>query len=189
MLVSKFSQSGPSLAMNARTTCRDATALERPSARATRAGMRRSCGWNRAGARGESQIIWRNIIYEFGGEACNPLKSHKTAKAFFGNPCRKQAEIWKSLEKGLEARLYSAVFAPSRDAAASVSSPGGAPRQEGKFSYPQSLEKSRNGKILPGPQAASPYDRDAPPGSTARGITARRPSRAPAGAARSWRRS
>src|SRR5271163_2509496 len=34
---------------------------------------------------------------------CNPLKSHKTAKGFFGNPWRKQAEIWKCLEKSLEA--------------------------------------------------------------------------------------
>src|ERR1700722_17344569 len=34
---------------------------------------------------------------------CNTLKSHKTAKEFFGNPWRKQAEIWKCLEKSLEA--------------------------------------------------------------------------------------
>src|SRR5271169_6163773 len=31
--------------------------------------------------------------------ACNPLKSHKTAKGIFGDPCRKQAFIWKSLPK------------------------------------------------------------------------------------------
>src|SRR5271169_5759221 len=31
--------------------------------------------------------------------ACNPLKFHKTAKGIFGNPCRKQAFIWKSLTK------------------------------------------------------------------------------------------
>src|ERR1700733_2955449 len=29
----------------------------------------------------------------------NPLKSHKTAKGIFGNPWRKQPEIWKCLEK------------------------------------------------------------------------------------------
>jgi hypothetical protein len=33
---------------------------------------------------------------------CNPLKSHKTAKGFFGKAWRKQAEIWKCLEKTLE---------------------------------------------------------------------------------------
>jgi len=33
---------------------------------------------------------------------CNPLKSHKTAKAFFGKAWRKTAEIWKGLEKSLE---------------------------------------------------------------------------------------
>ena len=27
----------------------------------------------------------------------NPLKSHKTAKEFFGNPWRKHADIWKCL--------------------------------------------------------------------------------------------
>jgi hypothetical protein len=38
-------------------------------------------------------------------DPCKPLKSHKTAKAFFGKAWRKHAEIWKSLEKGLEAVL------------------------------------------------------------------------------------
>src|ERR1700722_2630266 len=32
---------------------------------------------------------------------CNPLKSHKTAKGFFGKAWRKRAEIWKCLEKNL----------------------------------------------------------------------------------------
>src|SRR5271155_2600205 len=32
---------------------------------------------------------------------CNPLKSHKIAN--FGNPWRKQPEIWKCLEKSLAA--------------------------------------------------------------------------------------
>src|ERR1700691_3118251 len=91
MLASRFCDSGPSLAMNARTTCRDATALERPSARepvrATRGGMRRSCGWNRAGARGERQKIWRNIIYGFGG--LQPVEI----------PQNRQSFLWKSLQK------------------------------------------------------------------------------------------
>src|SRR5271163_1288848 len=43
--------------------------------------------------------VWRPFPSRL--EACNPLKSHKTAKAFIGNPCRKQAEIWKSLQKRL----------------------------------------------------------------------------------------
>jgi hypothetical protein len=30
------------------------------------------------------------------------LKFHKTAKAFFGNPCTKLAEILKAWRKGLE---------------------------------------------------------------------------------------
>jgi hypothetical protein len=48
-----------------------------------------------------------------GFDPCNPLIYHKTAKAFFGNPCRKQTEIWKSLEKKLGDRLYFAASAPS----------------------------------------------------------------------------
>jgi hypothetical protein len=42
-----------------------------------------------------------------GLDPCNPLIYHKTGKAFFGNPCRKQAEIWKSLEKSLETAFIS----------------------------------------------------------------------------------
>src|SRR5271155_363441 len=44
---------------------------------------------------GTNVLVW---IY------CNPLKSHKTAKAFFGNVWRKQAEIWKCLEKAWRRR-------------------------------------------------------------------------------------
>src|SRR5271155_3449018 len=33
---------------------------------------------------------------------CNPLKSHKTAKALFGKAWSQTREFWKSLEKGLE---------------------------------------------------------------------------------------
>src|ERR1700677_1925400 len=41
--------------------------------------------------------VWTrtNVVWNY----CNPLKSHKTANAFFGNVWRKQAEIWKCLEK------------------------------------------------------------------------------------------
>src|ERR1700722_16649329 len=43
---------------------------------------------------------------------CNPLKSHQTAKAFFGNVWRKPTEIWKSLEKVWKGAFCSAAFAP-----------------------------------------------------------------------------
>ena len=33
---------------------------------------------------------------------CNPLRSHKTAKAFFGKVWSKTRDFWRSLEKGLE---------------------------------------------------------------------------------------
>src|SRR5271163_2120859 len=36
---------------------------------------------------------------------CNPLKSHKTAKTFFGNPWRETREIWKGLDESLQAAL------------------------------------------------------------------------------------
>ena len=35
---------------------------------------------------------------------CNPLKSHKTAKAFFGKAWRKTTEIWKNLEAAVRLR-------------------------------------------------------------------------------------
>src|ERR1700722_5138585 len=37
---------------------------------------------------------------------CNPLKSHKTAKALFGKAWSKTREFWRSLEKGLEGALF-----------------------------------------------------------------------------------
>src|SRR5277367_191692 len=39
-------------------------------------------------------------LFQFGD--LQPLKSHKTAKSFFGNVWRKQAEIWKSLPRSEE---------------------------------------------------------------------------------------
>jgi hypothetical protein len=79
--------------MNARTTLprRNRTrAVERPcDARRNAAQLWLESGRRERGAAKnlENHHLW----------VCNPLKSHKTAKAFFG---RKQAEIWKSLEKG-----------------------------------------------------------------------------------------
>jgi hypothetical protein len=46
-------------------------------------------------------------------EACNPLKSHKTAKALFGKAWSKTRQIWKSLEKCKVARHYFAISAAS----------------------------------------------------------------------------
>jgi len=44
-------------------------------------------------------------------EACNPLKSHKTAKDMFGKAWTKTAKIWKSLRKCVGGRPHSAAFA------------------------------------------------------------------------------
>jgi hypothetical protein len=47
----------------------------------------------------EEQKIWRWTLWI--RKACNPLKSHKTAKEMFGKAWSKTAEIWKGLEKKL----------------------------------------------------------------------------------------
>jgi hypothetical protein len=39
------------------------------------------------------QKVWKPSLFIW--NYCKPLKSHKTTKTFFGNPWRKQAEIWK----------------------------------------------------------------------------------------------
>src|SRR5271156_6431797 len=44
---------------------------------------------------------------------CNPLKSHKTAKALFGKAWSKTREFWRSLEKGLEGAFIPSPLAPS----------------------------------------------------------------------------
>ena len=49
------------------------------------------------------QKIWKWTLWVW--EPCNPLKSHKTAKTLFGNVWRETCEIWKSLQKSLEAAL------------------------------------------------------------------------------------
>src|SRR5580698_3863210 len=50
----------------------------------------------------EPSKIWRTTLSIW--IYCKPLKSHKTAKAFFGNVWRRQAEIWKSLQKAWRRR-------------------------------------------------------------------------------------
>src|SRR5277367_6594774 len=65
--------------------------------------------WPKRGWRREK--IWRWMLWVF--DPCNPLKSQKTAKAFFGNPWRKTSEIWKSLQKSFGGRHHSARFHPS----------------------------------------------------------------------------
>jgi hypothetical protein len=55
-----------------------------------------------AGAVGLIEPTWRRKIWKpilLVWIYCNPLKSHKTTKTFFGNPWRKQADFWKCLEK------------------------------------------------------------------------------------------
>ena len=44
---------------------------------------------------------------------CNPLKSHKTAKDFFGKAWSETCEFWRSLEKGLEGAFIPPPLAPS----------------------------------------------------------------------------
>src|SRR5271168_844640 len=44
---------------------------------------------------------------------CNPLKSHKTAKGFFGKAWSKTRDFWRSLEKGLEGAFIPPPLAPS----------------------------------------------------------------------------
>jgi hypothetical protein len=46
-------------------------------------------------------------------KACNPLKSHKTAKDFFGEAWSKTRDFWRSLEKGLEGAFIPPLLAPS----------------------------------------------------------------------------
>jgi hypothetical protein len=51
--------------------------------------MRLKGGW-----RDEEIWKWIYLIWS----PCNPLKSHKIAKAFFGNAWRETGEFWKSLQ-------------------------------------------------------------------------------------------
>src|ERR1700722_4614971 len=44
---------------------------------------------------------------------CNHLKSHKTAKDFFGKAWSETRDFWRSLEKGLEGAIIPPPLAPS----------------------------------------------------------------------------
>src|SRR5271169_2644789 len=44
---------------------------------------------------------------------CNPLKSHKTAKNFFGKAWSETRDFWRSLEKGLEGAFIPPPLAPA----------------------------------------------------------------------------
>jgi hypothetical protein len=46
-------------------------------------------------------------------QPCNPLKSHKTAKALFGKAWSKTREFWRSLEKSLEGAFIPPPLAPA----------------------------------------------------------------------------
>ena len=67
---------------------------------AERGGRRRKI-WN------ASKDIWK---------PCNPLKSHKTAKAFFGKAWSKTCDFWRSLEKGLEGAFIPPRLLPPANA-------------------------------------------------------------------------
>ena len=44
---------------------------------------------------------------------CNPLKSHKAAKDFFGKAWSETRDLWRSLEKGLEGTFIPPPLAPA----------------------------------------------------------------------------
>src|ERR1700688_1275261 len=76
---------------------------------------------------------------------CNPLKSHKTAKDFFGKAWSETREFWRSLEKGLEGRLYSATVGSLRPAAS----------DRAGSSLPGAKRRSNPGVASRGPWVAS----------------------------------
>src|SRR5271168_1480867 len=106
MLSSNFAQSGTAL------TPMNCPALS-SNANCTRAHASRACGTWRDYAKNAVErrpMRRKNLEKAFlVRDPCNSLKSHKTAKAFFGKAWRKQAGIWKSLEK----KLGSAFISPS----------------------------------------------------------------------------
>src|SRR5271170_1803219 len=117
MLSSNFSQSGT-----------DLTPMNSPArssnANCTRAHASRACGtWRDYGKNAveRSRCRRKNLERAFlVRDPCNPLKSHKTAKAFFGKAWRKQAVIWKSLEKKLGRAFISPSLPPPGNAVASI---------------------------------------------------------------------
>ena len=109
MLSSNFAQSGTALTpMNSPALSSNANCARAHASRAR--GMWRDYAKNAVERRPMEQKLERASWIR---DPCNLLKSHKTAKASFGKAWRKQAGIWKSLEKAWT-RLYFAIFAPSR---------------------------------------------------------------------------
>jgi hypothetical protein len=79
---------------------KSARAAERVRTRVARAGGMRPRGAGNVRDRWPTPKIfgeWTFAVWR----PRKPLKSHETAKTFFGNVWRKQAEIWKSLPKKL----------------------------------------------------------------------------------------
>src|SRR5271156_5000060 len=74
------------------------TELNRKIKMRAESGRRRRKFWK------ASKGVWKT---------CNPLKSHKTAKDFFGKPWSKTREFWRSLEKGLEGAFIPPPLAPA----------------------------------------------------------------------------
>src|SRR5271156_993102 len=66
--------------------------------------MRPKAGGRRRKIWKASKDVWKT---------CNPLKSHKTAKALFGKAWSKTREFWRSLEKGLEGAFIPPPLAPA----------------------------------------------------------------------------
>ena len=61
--------------------------------------------------RGSTRKIWKPSKDVW--KPCNPLKSHKTAKDFFGEAWSETRDFWRSLEKGLEGAFIPPPLAPS----------------------------------------------------------------------------
>src|SRR5580658_11313435 len=74
-------------------------------------GMRSRGVQNAAERGGRRRKIWKASKDVW--KPCNPLKSHKTAKDFFGKAWSKTRDFWRSLEKGLEGAFIPPPLAPS----------------------------------------------------------------------------
>src|ERR1700691_6117598 len=74
-------------------------------------GMRSRGVLNAAERGGRRRKIWKASKDVW--KPCNPLKSHKTAKALFGKAWSETREFWRSLEKGLEGAFIPPPLAPA----------------------------------------------------------------------------
>src|ERR1700683_1394133 len=63
-------------------------------------------------AGGQSGKIWKASKGVW--KPCNPLKSHKTAKDFFGKAWSKTRDFWRSLENGFDGAIIPPPVAPPR---------------------------------------------------------------------------